>query len=119
MPVVAKLRYLRIAPRKVRLVADLIRSKSVRQAETILRFQVKRAASPLLKLLRSAIANAKNNFKMKEQNLYVSKITVDEGPKLKRWRPRARGRAYPIHKKTSHITLILEELQEEKRKLSK
>lgn len=109
MPIIARLRYLRIAPRKVRLVADLIRGKPVREAETILRFQIKRGAEPVRKLLQSALANAKNNFKISEENLFISKITVDEGPKLKRWRPRARGRASPIQKKTSHITLVLEE----------
>lgn len=118
MPITAKLRHLRIAPRKVRLVADLIRGKSVREAETLLQFQIKRGAKPIQKLLKSAVANARNNFKLSEENLYISKITVDEGPKLKRWRARARGRAYPIQKKTSHITLILDELKtkNEKRK---
>lgn len=104
----AKLRYLRIAPRKVRLVADLIRGKSVKEAETILRFQVKRPAQPMMKLLQSAKANAKQQ-ELDERQLYISKVTVDEGPKLKRYRPRARGRAYKIQKKTSHITLVLDE----------
>jgi large subunit ribosomal protein L22 len=112
MPVIAKLRYLRIAPRKVRLVADLIRGKSVKDAEEILQFQIKRGAEPMRKLLKSAVANAKNNFKLSTENLYISKLTVDEGPKLKRWRPRARGRAYPIQKKTSHITVVLDELKQ-------
>lgn len=111
MEVLARLRHLHIAPRKVRLVADLIRGKSVQQAETLLQFQSKRAVGPLHKLLKSAVANAKNNLKIPIENLYISKITVDEGPKLKRWRPRARGRAYPIQKKTSHITIVLDELK--------
>ena len=110
MPVTAKLRYLRIAPRKVRLVADLIRGKPVEEVQTILNFTQKRAALPILKLLKQAIANAKNNFQMKEKNLYISKILVDEGPKLKRVMPRARGHADEIQKKTSHITIILDEL---------
>lgn len=110
MPVTAKLRYLRIAPRKVRLVADLIRGKSVEEAQTILNFIQKKPASVLAKLLKSAIANAKNNFQLKPENLYISKITVDEGPKLKRWMPRARGQAYEIQKKTSHITIWLNEI---------
>lgn len=114
MPVKAKLRYLRIAPRKVRLVADLIRGKSVEEAQTILNFTVKKAAEPLLKLLKSAVANAKNNFRLDESNLYISKITVDEGPKYKRWMPRARGQAYEIQKKTSHITIFLDELSKGK-----
>jgi large subunit ribosomal protein L22 len=80
----ARLRYLRIAPRKVRLVADLIRGKSVEEAERILNFTRKKAALPLLKLLKSAIANAKHNFNLDEKNLYISKITVDEGPKMEK-----------------------------------
>ena len=117
MSVVAKLHYLRIAPRKVRLVADLIRGKSVEEAQTILNFTVKKATQPLLKLLNSAIANAKNNFQLEESNLYISRITVDEGPKYKRWRARARGRASEIQKKTSHITLVLK--GEKKKKVEK
>lgn len=108
MAIVAKLNNLRISARKVRLVADLIRRKPVEEAQTILRFAVKRSSPIILKLLNQAIANAKNNFKLDEKDLYVSKLTVDEGPKLKRWRPRARGSASPIEKKTSHITLVLE-----------
>ena len=110
MSVIAKLRYLKIAPRKVRLVADLIRGKIVEQARTILQFRVKKAAQPLLKLLNSAIANAKHNFQLEEKNLFISKITVDEGPRHKRWMPRARGMAAEIQKKTSHITLVLDEI---------
>ncbi len=110
MAVTAKLRYLRITPRKVRLVADLIRGKSVEEAQTILSFANKKAAEPLLKLLKSAASNAKNNFQLKELNLYISKILVDEGPKYKRWRARARGRADEIQKKTSHIAIVLDEI---------
>ena len=119
MQVSAKLRYLNIAPRKVRLVADLIRGKSVEQAQTILNFTVKRGAKPLQKFLKSAIANAKNNFHLDESNLYVSKILVDEGPKFKRYMPRARGQAYEIQKKTSHITILLSEIEEKKRAKAK
>ena len=110
MPVIAKVKYLRIAPRKVRLVADLIRGKKIEEAQTILKFAKKRGAYPLSKLLNSAIANAKNNFQLDPKNLYISKITVDEGPKYKRWMPRARGAAYEIQKKTSHITIVLTEI---------
>jgi len=121
--VVAKLRYLRIAPRKVRLVADLIRKKPVNEALVILDFTRKKAALPLKKLLNSAIANAKNNFQLDPSNLYISKITVDEGPKYKRWMPRARGRADLILKRTSHITLVLKEaktkIKNEKLKVKK
>jgi large subunit ribosomal protein L22 len=105
----AKLNHLRIAPRKVRLAADMIRGKGASYALTILKYTPKRAALPLEKLLKSAIANAKNNFQLGEDNLYISKLTVDEGPKLKRWRARAMGRAFEIQKKTSHITLVLAE----------
>ena len=117
--VVARLKYLRIAPRKVRMVADLIRGKNVQEAEQILNIVVKRASKPLLKLLKSARANAKNNFHLDETNLYVSKITVDEGPKLKRWRARSRGQAYEIQKKTSHITLVLSEQEKSETRNSK
>jgi len=111
MEVKAKLNYLRIAPRKVRLVADLIRWKKVEEAQTILKFTVKKGAHNLLKLLNSAVANAKNNFQIEPDNLYISKITVDEGPKYKRWMPRARGSASEIQKKTAHITLVLNEVE--------
>lgn len=119
MEVKAKLRYLRIAPRKVRLIADLIRGKSTEEAQTILNFSIKRASLPLLKLLKSALANAKNNLGLEETNLYITKITVDEGPKLKRWRARSRGQAFEIQKKTSHITLILEQIKEKPKKTKK
>lgn len=110
MAVIAKLKYLRIAPRKVRLVADLIKKKKVERAQAILNFTTKKSALPLLKLLNSAVANARHRFQIEAKNLYVSKIDVDEGPKYKRWMPRARGMAYPIQKKTSHITLVLDEI---------
>lgn len=119
MKVTAKLRYLRIAPRKVRLVADLIRDKSATEAQTILNFTTKKAAPVLLKLLKSALANAKNNFQLEEKNLYLSKILVDEGPKYKRWMPRARGVASEIQKKTSHVTLVLDEIVKKPKKIKK
>lgn len=114
-----ELNYLRVAPRKVRLVADLIRGKSAVEAQNILNFTTKRTAPVLLKLLKSAIANTKNQFQLEESNLYISKITVEEGPKLKRWFPRARGQAYEIQKKTSHVTLILDTTKPVKAKGSK
>lgn len=114
MPARAKLRYLRIAPRKVRMVAELIRRKSVVEAENILRFTVKKSARPFLKLLNSAVANAKSGFQMDKENLYIQKVLVDEGPKMKRWLPRARGKADEIQKKTSHITIVLDEIEERK-----
>ncbi|MGB9743107.1 MAG: 50S ribosomal protein L22 [Minisyncoccales bacterium] len=113
---IAKLNYLRISPRKVRLVADLIRGKSVKEARAILNFVIKKPTLPLLKLLNQAVANAQHNFHLEPDNLYISKIIVNEGPKLKRWRPRARGQVYEIQKKTSHITLVLDEIPAEKKK---
>lgn len=112
MTVTARLYYLRIAPRKVRLVADLIRGKSVEQAQTVLNFTVKKAAQPLLKLLNSAIANARNNFQLDHSTLFISRIEVNEGPKHKRWMPRARGQASAIQKKTSHVIIVLDEIKE-------
>ncbi|OHA68149.1 MAG: 50S ribosomal protein L22 [Candidatus Wildermuthbacteria bacterium RIFCSPLOWO2_01_FULL_47_18] len=111
MKSIAHLRHLRISARKVRMVTDLIRGKSFQDASHILRFVVKRGAYPVLKLLNSALANAKQKFNAEVQNLRIAKITVDDGPKLKRYRPRARGQTYPIHKKTSHITVVLEEIK--------
>jgi len=111
MQVTAKLKHLRMAPRKMRLVADLIRGKMVFQAKAELSFLKRYGARPFLKLLNSAIANAKNNFQLDEKDLYLAKVLVDEGSKLKRWRPRARGQAYPIQKKTSHLTIILDQKQ--------
>jgi len=105
----AKLRYLRQSPRKVRLVADLIRGLDVKVAQNQLRFLNKKATLPVLKLLESAIANAENNFQLQKDNLYIQEIRVDQGPTLGRWMPKAFGRATPIRKKTSHITIILSE----------
>jgi large subunit ribosomal protein L22 len=106
-----KLNYLRIAPRKVRLVADLIRGKSVKEADGLLRFTIKKSSPIFRKMIKSAIASAKQQLQLDEENLYISLVKVDEGPKLKRWMPRARGSAYPIHKKTSHITLELKPIK--------
>ncbi len=111
MEVKAKLSYLRIAPRKVRMVTALIRGKKVEKAQAILNFTTKKAAQPVLKLLNSALASATNNFQMQGSNMYISKVLVNEGPKLKRWRARARGRAFAIQKKTSHITIVLQETE--------
>ena len=109
MQVTAKLRHLRMSPRKVRLVADMIRGQDVSSVEKQLNFINKKATRPILKLLNSAIANAENNFKLKKDSLYISELRVDAGPILKRWRPRAMGRAAPINKRTSHISIILDE----------
>ncbi|OGZ32915.1 MAG: 50S ribosomal protein L22 [Candidatus Portnoybacteria bacterium RBG_13_40_8] len=107
MEVKAKLNYLRIAPRKVRLVTDLIKGMDVGQAENHLKFISKRSTKPILKLLHSAIVNAENNFKLLKDSLYIKKIIVNEGAPFKRWRPVSRGRTFPIMKRTSNINLIL------------
>ena len=105
-------RYLRLTSRKARLVADLVRGKNVEEALNILTFTNKKAAPLLEKVLRSAVANAVNNFDMDEENLYVSHVCVDAGPLIKRLKPRAMGRADIIHKKTSHITVVVSEKKE-------
>ncbi|MFA6190213.1 MAG: 50S ribosomal protein L22 [Candidatus Staskawiczbacteria bacterium] len=109
MDIKVKLSNLRTAPRKVRQVIDLVRGKRVQEAQSILLFTVNKSARQVLKLLNSAIATAKNDLHLDESNLFISKITVDEGPKLKRWHPMSRGRAYPIIKRSSHIALVLSE----------
>ena len=119
MQVTVKLKHLRIAPRKVRLVTDLIRGKKASEAKTLLNFILKRGAKPLQKLLETGIAAAKNDFQVNEENLRISEIKVDEGPKLKRWRARARGQAYQIQKKTSHISLTLEGADTKKKEATK
>lgn len=111
---VAKLKYLKIAPRKVRAIAGLIRGLSVNEAEAQLMTSRRRPAASLLKLLRSAVSNAKNNQKINPESLFIKTITVDGGPMLKRYLPRARGMATPIQKKLSHITLTLEEKRDQK-----
>jgi large subunit ribosomal protein L22 len=110
MEVKAKLNNIRISPRKVRLVAGLVRKMEVNKALDQLKFSGKKSAKPLDKLINSAIANAVNNFELDKNNLFIKEIRVDEGQTLKRWMPRARGRATPIMKRASHISLILGEL---------
>ncbi|MFH1366891.1 MAG: 50S ribosomal protein L22 [Patescibacteria group bacterium] len=119
MEIKAKLTYLRMAPRKVRRVIDLIRGLEVMAALNQLNFAYKRAGLPIAKLLKSAVNNAENNFHLKKDNLYIKKITADEGPKLKRWQPRAFGRANPILKRSSHVELILAEKKPTKKLPSK
>lgn len=105
-------RTVRIAPRKVRLVVDLIRGKQIGEAVAILR-HTQKAASPVVeKVLKSAVANAEHNYELDINNLVVSEIFVDEGPTLKRFRPRAQGRASAINKRTSHITVVVSEKKE-------
>ena len=105
----AFLRYLRISPRKVGIVCDLIRGKSVVQANAILMTTPKAASEPLLKLLKSAAANAENNHGMDPEKLYVSETFATPGPIIKRMRPRAQGRAFRINKRTSHVTMVVKE----------
>ena len=106
----ASLKFLRVAPRKVRLVADLIRGKRVADAEQILKFTLKPAVVPHLdRLLKSAIANAKQNSISNTDDLLVGDIQVDSGPMMKRWQPRAYGRASKIRKRMSHVRLTLTE----------
>lgn len=114
MEVKARLNNLRRSPRKVRLVADLIRGLDVKDAQNQLEFLVKGSSSEFEKLLKGAIANAENNFGLSKDNLYVKDVIVNEGTKLKRWLPRAHGRASLILKRTSHIEMILAEKVEGK-----
>lgn len=110
MEVKVRLSNLRTAPRKTRLVADLVRGKTLQEAVNILSFTTNKSARDILKLINSAAATAKHDFHLDENNLFVSRIMVDEGPKLKRWHPMSRGRAYSIMKRTSHIVVILSEV---------
>ena len=102
-------RNIRISPQKVRLVLDVIRGKPVGEAEAILRYLPHKAAGPVGKLLKSAVANADNNFELDPAELVVSRASADGAPLIKRWRPRARGRVNRILKRSSHITLAVRE----------
>jgi large subunit ribosomal protein L22 len=105
----AILRNLRVAPRKMRLLVDMIRGKKVEDARALLAFTPKYGAPILQKLLLSAVMNAENNGNIDAENLYIKEIYVDQGPTMKWRRPRARGRAFRINKRTSHITVIVSE----------
>ena len=106
--VIAHLRHYHVSPRKVRILSDVLKGQTVAQAMTRLMTVTKRSAPALVKLLRSAAANAKHNFKLEDSmNLRIAKFSVDEGPTMKRFRPRARGSASPIRKRTSHVTIVL------------
>lgn len=107
----AKLKYVRISPRKVRLVVDLVRGKKVGDALNTLAFTRKRSSKVVYDLVKSAVANAESAKKMDPDNLYISAIHVDGGPTLKRFIPRAMGRATKVLKRTSHITVVLKEAQ--------
>jgi large subunit ribosomal protein L22 len=107
---IARARYVRATPMKVRRVIDLIRGRSAAEALAVLQFAPQAASEPVAKVLASAMANAENNLDLDPDTLWVSKAYVDEGPTLKRFRPRAQGRAYRIRKRTSHITIEVESL---------
>ena len=109
MEAVAIAKGLRIAPRKARLVIDLIRGKKVSDAYAILKFTPKGATEPIMKVLKSAAANAVNNLNMKQENLYVKEAFVNDGPTLKRYLPRAKGSADSLLKRTCHITVVVAE----------
>jgi len=102
-------KYVRIAPRKVRVVMNLIRGKNVADAFAILKFTPKVGADVIEKVLKSAVANAENNFDMNVDKLYISSAYVDQGPTLKRIHPRSRGQAFSIFKRTSHVTVVVTE----------
>jgi len=105
----AKLRYVRLSPQKTRLVVDMVRGKAVQEALNILKFSPQRPADVVAKLVRSAVANAEQKGVSDVDKLFVKAVTVDQGPALKRFMPRAQGRATRIRKPTSHITVVLDE----------
>ena len=117
MNITAKLNDYRQSPRKVRLVTNLIRGKKAEEAIDILTVTVKRASDPIISLIKSAIANAKNNFSLAVDDLFVKALTVDNGAILYRRMPKARGMATPIRKRVSHITLVLETKDVEPKKI--
>src|SRR3989338_6142428 len=107
--VTAQARSLRISPRKMRLVTNLVKNMPVEEAITQLTFTNKKAAGMLAKLLKSAVANAENNFSMKPEQLYIKSVTCDMGQTMKRYFPRARGSAFTIRRKLAHVDIVLEE----------
>jgi len=115
----AQLKYLRISPRKVRLLADLIRGVGLEEAKLRLNFSKKKSTLPLLKLLKSVESNARHNYKLEPEKLFIKEIKVDGGPFLKRYMPRARGRATMIKKRTSHVTVVLGERQKSEARSTK
>ena len=117
--ITASLKNYRQSPRKVRSVANLVRGKSVEQALNTLNFLSKKAADPLYSLLLSAVANAKNNFQIEKEGLVIKELRVDAGLVMKRSMPRARGSSSPIHKRTSHVLLVLAPAPEKKAKKAK
>ena len=102
-------KYVRISPRKVNIVLNLIRGKDVKEALAILKFTPKSASEIITKIIKSAVANAENNHEMNADNLYIAESYADQGPTLKRFQPHAQGRAFRIKKRTSHITVVVRE----------
>lgn len=119
MEIKASLNNLRMSPRKIRLVADIVRGLPTAKAFDQLKFINKKAAFPVAKLLKSAIANSVNNFDLDKDNLYIKAITVDEGASLRRWAPKAHGRATIIRKRSAHIEITLSEVKESGKKTAK
>lgn len=113
MDVKARAKFIRMSPRKVRLVVDLVRGLPVLEAKHQLQFLNKAASVPVLKLINSAAANAEHNFNLKVEDLVVKSITADGGPTIHRWKPRARGRASAIRKRTTHIAVVLSDGKDE------
>jgi large subunit ribosomal protein L22 len=113
MKVRAQAKYVRQSPYKVRLVLDLVRGLPVQEAEDVLRLASRGATEPISKVLKSAVANAEHNHALDADALVVAEAYADEGPTLKRYRPRARGRATRIRKRTSHITIVVSDMNEE------
>ncbi|HLO04870.1 MAG TPA: 50S ribosomal protein L22 [Symbiobacteriaceae bacterium] len=109
MEVKAYLPNVRISPTKVRVVINLVRGKNVNEALALLKFIPKRASEPIAKVIKSAAANAEHNFSLNKDNLVISQAFVDQGPTLKRIHPRQRGQAFPILKRSSHITIMVKE----------
>ena len=112
MNATAKAKHIRQSPYKVRRVLDLVRGLPVDEARVVLEFTNRKAAGTIIKVLDSAVANAEHNFALDADELFVAEAYADEGPTLKRWRPRARGRATKIRKRTSHITIVVAETEE-------
>ena len=106
----AAAKFIRVSPRKIRLVMDQVRGRKVEEALNILSFAPQKGARILKKLINSAVANAEQNSNVDVDSLYVKRLYADEGPTMKRWRPRAQGRATRINKRTSHLTVIVDEM---------
>lgn len=109
MQAIATAKYIRVSSRKMKFICDMVRGKNLDEALTLLKFTPKKGAKVLEKVVTSAAANAENNFNMDRDNLYIAEVYANQGPTLKRWRPRAQGRAFQILKRTSHISVVVKE----------